>query len=76
MLSRRGRGEPGVPRKCLGALNWHEGSTYQHDSDTTVCSSQIYAYDVAKVLPRALRPQWFLVVSLCVGVTQECERTD
>ena len=40
----------------------------------TVCSPQIYAYDISKILLGALRPQWFLI--LCVGVTQESERAD
>ena len=42
----------------------------------TVCSPQIYAYDISKILLRALSPQWFLVASLCVGVTEKCERAD
>ena len=42
----------------------------QHDTNTTIGSSQINADDIAKVLPRVLRCEWLLVLSLRVGVTQ------
>ena len=41
----------------------------QHDTDTAIGRSQIYADDIAKVLSRALGSEWLLVFSLRVGVT-------